>query len=102
MELSTALQIYIHLEILVEQVKEITNSMVKACGDAVKRELDVTDINQQVKEAPSTNHASRAGVRRVNEPGVMDSSSKVWTDVLWKRMERLTDDMYKQCIKVFP
>jgi hypothetical protein len=102
LELSTALQIYIHLEILADQVKETTNSMVKACGDAVRKQLDVADINQQVKEAPAAKSASRAGVRRVNEPGAMDSSSKIWTDVLWKRMEVLTDEMYKQCIKVLP
>lgn len=39
------------------------------------------------------------GVRRNNgEPSV--GAAALWTSILWKRMEKLMDDMYNGCVKV--
>ena len=39
------------------------------------------------------------GVRRNNgEPSV--GAAALWTSILWKRMERLVDEMYNGCVKV--
>ena len=39
------------------------------------------------------------GVRRNNgEPSV--GAAALWTSILWKRMEKLMDEMYNGCIKV--
>jgi hypothetical protein len=41
------------------------------------------------------------GVRRNNgEPSV--GAAALWTSILWKRMEKLMDDMYNGCVKVLP
>jgi hypothetical protein len=39
------------------------------------------------------------GVRRNNgEPSV--GAAALWTSILWKRMEKLMDEMYNGCVKV--
>jgi len=36
--------------------------------------------------------------RRDGEPSV--GAAALWTSILWKRMEKLMDDMYNGCVKV--
>lgn len=36
--------------------------------------------------------------RRDGEPSV--GAAVLWTSILWKRMEKLMDDMYNGCVKV--
>ncbi len=88
----TSLQIYSHLGILVERVKETLTAIVKECGACTRALLDGAAISKKVKEIPAT--GPKSSVRRVNEPQASDTSSKAWNQVLWKNLEQLTVGLY--------
>ena len=97
-DMATSLQIFSHLDILVERVKDTLTATVKECGGQTRALLDGAEISKRVKEIPAS--GPKSSVRRVNEPQGSDTSSKAWNLVLWKNLEALTDALYKNCIQV--
>ncbi len=97
-DMATSLQIFSHLDILVDTVKDTLTATVKECGAQTRSLLDGAAISKKVKETPAP--GPKSSVRRVNEPQGSDTSSKAWNLVLWKNLEELTDALYKNCIQV--
>ena len=90
--MATSLQIFSHLDILVDTVKDTLTATVKECGAQTRSLLDGAAISKKVKEIPAS--GPKSSVRRVNEPQGSDTSSKAWNLVLWKNLEELTDALY--------
>ncbi len=107
--MATGLEIFYNLDILMDKVRDIIANTVNAVGETALSSLDVSLINKQMKGSVDIENSNRtevtasepqSAVRRVNEPIASDTNSKVWVSILWKSMEKMTDDLYNHCVKV--
>ncbi|KAF9558993.1 Conserved oligomeric Golgi complex subunit [Mortierella alpina] len=100
-QVGSALQVFYSLKRLDLKIVAMTSYLSNKLHSQIKLALDIQSLQKEAKES-GTNSASGfvgGGVRRNNgEPSV--GAAALWTSILWKRMERLMDDMYTGCTKV--
>ena len=42
----------------------------------------------------------KSAVKRVHEPTISDANSRNWIKELWENVEKMTEGIYKECVKV--
>ncbi|KAG0303672.1 Conserved oligomeric Golgi complex subunit [Linnemannia gamsii] len=100
-QVGSALQVFYSLKRLDLKVVAITSLLSNRLHAQIKQAVDIQSLQREAKES-GMNSAGfvGGGVRRNNgEPSV--GAAALWTSILWKRMEKLMDDMYNGCVKVY-
>ncbi|KAF9965881.1 Conserved oligomeric Golgi complex subunit [Mortierella alpina] len=101
-QVGSALQVFYSLKRLDLKIVAMTSYLSNKLHSQIKLALDIQSLQKEAKESGtnSTTGFVGGGVRRNNgEPSV--GAAALWTSILWKRMERLMDDMYTGCIKIY-
>ncbi|KAF9946410.1 Conserved oligomeric Golgi complex subunit [Mortierella alpina] len=101
-QVGSALQVFYSLKRLDLKIVAMTSYLSNKLHSQIKLALDIQSLQKEAKESGtnSTTGFVSGGVRRNNgEPSV--GAAALWTSILWKRMERLMDDMYTGCTKIY-
>lgn len=88
-EIITGLGIFYNLQVLEKKILEILKKKLKEIEEIVQVSLKVQSIQ------------GKGGVKRVNEPLLGDSQAKIWIKELWINVEKMTEEIYKECAKVY-
>lgn len=94
-DIITGLGIFYNLNALESKVLEILSEVLAKIQEYVDNGLSLKNFH-----AINTSQA-KSGVKRVNEPSITDSSSKLWVKELWKNVEKMTEEIYKECLKIY-
>ncbi|KAG0006602.1 Conserved oligomeric Golgi complex subunit [Modicella reniformis] len=101
-QVGSALQVFYSLKTLDLKIVAITSLLSNKLHLQIKQAIDIQSLQKEAKESGmggSTGFVG-GGVRRNNgEPSV--GAAALWTSILWKRMEKLMDEMYNGCAKVY-
>ncbi|KAG0095816.1 Conserved oligomeric Golgi complex subunit [Podila epicladia] len=98
-QVGSALQVFYSLKGLDIKIMAITTNLNSKLHSQIKHAVDIQSLQKEAKEAGMNNSAGFIGGgvrRRDGEPSV--GAAALWTSILWKRMEKLMDDMYNGCI----
>ncbi|KAF9430931.1 Conserved oligomeric Golgi complex subunit [Podila epigama] len=102
-QVGSALQVFYSLKGLDIKLMAITSNLSGKLHSNIKHALDIQSLQKEAKEASMNSGASGfigGGVRRRDgEPSV--GAAGLWTSILWKRMEKLMDEMYTGCVKIY-
>ncbi|KAG0199080.1 Conserved oligomeric Golgi complex subunit [Mortierella sp. GBA30] len=100
-QVGSALQVFYSLKRLDLKIVAMTSYLSNKLHSQIKHALDIQSLQREAKESGmSTTGFAGGAVRRNNgEPSV--GAAALWTSILWKRMERLMDEMYKGCTKIY-
>ncbi|KAG0048568.1 Conserved oligomeric Golgi complex subunit [Gryganskiella cystojenkinii] len=100
-QVGSALQVFYSLKGLDIKVLAITSNLSSNLHTQIKQALDIQSLQKEAKESGmNASGFVGGGVRRNNgEPSV--GAAALWTSILWKRMERLVDEMYNGCVKIY-
>ncbi|KAF9361419.1 Conserved oligomeric Golgi complex subunit [Mortierella sp. NVP85] len=101
-QVGSALQVFYSLKSLDLKIIAMTSLLSNKLHLQIKQAIDIQSIQKEAKESGMGNSTGfvGGGVRRNNgEPSV--GATALWTTILWKRMEKLMDEMYSGCIKVY-
>ncbi|KAK3835564.1 MAG: Golgi transport complex subunit 5-domain-containing protein, partial [Linnemannia gamsii] len=100
-QVGSALQVFYSLRRLDLKVVAITSLLSNRLHAQIKQAVDIQSLQREAKESGMNNAGYvGGGVRRNNgEPSV--GAAALWTSILWKRMEKLMDEMYNGCVKIY-
>ncbi|KAF9285229.1 Conserved oligomeric Golgi complex subunit [Mortierella antarctica] len=101
-QVGSALQVFYSLKGLDIKIMAITTNLNSKLHSQIKHAVDIQSLQKEAKEAGMNNSAGFIGGgvrRRDGEPSV--GATALWTSILWKRMEKLMDDMYNGCVKIY-
>ncbi|KAF9387697.1 Conserved oligomeric Golgi complex subunit [Podila verticillata] len=101
-QVGSALQVFYSLKGLDIKIMAITANLSSKLHSQIKHAVDIQSLQKEAKEAGVNNSAGFIGGgvrRRDGEPSV--GAAALWTSILWKRMEKLMDDMYNGCVKIY-
>lgn len=101
-QVGSALQVFYSLKSLDLKIIATTSLLSNKLHLQIKQAIDIQSIQREAKESGmggSTGFVG-GGVRRNNgEPSV--GAAALWTTILWKRMEKLMDEVYSGCVKIY-
>ncbi|KAI8604512.1 Golgi transport complex subunit 5-domain-containing protein [Dissophora ornata] len=101
-QVGSALQVFYSLKRLDLKIVAMTSLLSNRLHLQIKQAVEIQSIQKEAKESGMSNATGfvGGGVRRNNgEPSV--GAAGLWTSILWKRMEKLMDEMYNGCIKIY-
>ncbi|KAG0302021.1 Conserved oligomeric Golgi complex subunit [Dissophora globulifera] len=101
-QVGSALQVFYSLKRLDLKIVAMTSYLSNRLHSQIKQTVDIQSIQKEAKELGmnSSSGFGGGGVRRNNgEPSV--GAAPLWTSILWKRMEKIMDEMYNGCIKIY-
>ncbi|KAF9157914.1 Conserved oligomeric Golgi complex subunit, partial [Actinomortierella ambigua] len=96
-QVGSALQVFYSLNGLGIKIQAITSNIADRLHSQLKHALDLPSLQREARESGGSSAA--AVIRRdgVPPPG----AGPLWTSILWKRMEKLMDEMYDGCVRVY-
>ncbi|KAF9207333.1 Conserved oligomeric Golgi complex subunit [Haplosporangium sp. Z 27] len=101
-QVGSALQVFYSLKRLELKIVAMTSLISNKLQLQIKQAVDIQSLQKEAKESGggASSGFVGGGVRRNNgEPSV--GAAALWTSILWKRMEKLIDEMYSGCIKIY-
>ncbi|KAG0344090.1 Conserved oligomeric Golgi complex subunit [Podila humilis] len=108
-QVGSALQVFYSLKGLDIKILAITSNLNSKLHSHIKHAVDIQSLQKEAKETGVNSNSTGAaggggfmggGVRRRDgEPSV--GATALWTSILWKRMEKLMDEMYSGCVKIY-
>ncbi|KAG0356673.1 Golgi transport complex subunit 5-domain-containing protein [Gamsiella multidivaricata] len=99
-QVGSALQVFYSLKRLDLKIVAMTSLLSNRLHSQIKQAVDIQSLQKEAKGMSNTTGFVGGGVRRNNgEPSV--GAAALWTSILWKRMEKLMDEMYNGCIKIY-
>ncbi|KAF9897340.1 Conserved oligomeric Golgi complex subunit [Lobosporangium transversale] len=101
-QVGSALQVFYSLKRLDLKIVAMASLLSNRMHSQIKQTVDIQSIQKEAKESGISISSGfvGGGVRRNNgEPSV--GAAPLWTSILWKRMEKLMDEMYEGCIKIY-
>ena len=84
------LGMFYNLETLDTKVLENLDCILKNISNHVENGLNSENFGKIMKSA----------VKRVHEPTISDANSRNWIKELWENVEKMTEGIYKECVKV--
>ncbi|AFR97956.2 hypothetical protein C343_06110 [Cryptococcus neoformans C23] len=101
--LSSALQTAHNLRLLPDLVSNLLDDLNDAVTLRVTKAFDVTAIGKEVaiKDGNSSHGTIKFPSRSRPPTEPTSSTTHLWVSVLWKRLERVIDDVANCCIKVY-
>ncbi|KAF9110714.1 Conserved oligomeric Golgi complex subunit [Mortierella sp. AM989] len=101
-QVGSALQVFYSLKRLDLTIVAMTSLISNRLHAQIKQAVDIQSLQKEAKESGMNTSSGfvGGGVRRNNgEPSV--GAAALWTSILWKRMEKLMDEMYTGCNKIY-
>ncbi|KAF9580890.1 Conserved oligomeric Golgi complex subunit, partial [Lunasporangiospora selenospora] len=100
-QVGSALQVFYSLKGLDIKIMAVTSILSSRLHSQIKQAVDIQSLQKEAKESGGGGSGFvGGGVRRNNgEPGV--GAAALWNSILWKRIERLMDELYSGCVKIY-